>query len=148
MDVQKEISRIRDEIKIRAKRMAWLRSHKAQLEQLPEGKLFSGYAFDFDNLSHADTIKVIRTLGGKWTKTPTAGVEVGRIDYQTQIDGVQVRCWAGHPPPSCRVVEVEEIVPAVPARVIKVKKMICTGAAEPVAVAIARSNAPLNGGSK
>lgn len=120
-----------------------------KLEQLP-GATICGSYIDFDRLEHADVIKVIRTFGGKWKKSLN-GTE--RVDYERKLDcGITLRCWNGKPPPSCRVVEIEEEVPeqvipakpAEPERIIpahkrKVRKMICTDHPEPVAVAIAQA---------
>ncbi len=144
-NTEKQIQRLRDEIKQRVDQIRWLRAHAAQINQLPAEsiKVASwGRKIDLDNLEHKDVIAVIRALGGKWKKTATIGVE-GRIDYQSEIDGMEVRCWAGKPPPSCRLVEIEVDVPekVIPAHKEKVTRMICTGD-EPVMVAMSRVATP------
>ncbi len=80
-------------------------------------------------MPHKEIVQAVRAIGGKWQKSlNTSYGESPKIDYVTELDGVQVRCWAGEPPPSCRIVEVEEHVPAqvIPAKVVKVRKMVCT----------------------
>ncbi len=125
MNVQAEIDRLKQDIKDRAKKIKWLLKNQPKLEQLPEGQFVGSTLMDFDNLPHADVVKVVRVLGGKWTKTP--GAATGTIDYASEFDGLRVRCWKGEAPPSCRIIEVEEHVPAVtiPATTRMVKKMVC-----------------------
>lgn len=138
MKVDTEIETIQKHIKDLRNRIKWLRSRRKILETLPAAGVFSNQV-DFDCLPHKEVIKVIRALGGKWKKEPNSADKT-RIDYIQEIDGVTVRCWKGEPPPSCRLVEVEEQVPelVIPAHTKKVLKMICTGE-EPVAVAISRA---------
>lgn len=125
MNVTAEIERIGAEIKTRVERIKWLKKHRSKLDNLPHVSPSSpSGAIDFDRLSHADVVKVIKTLGGKWKKRPSAD---NTIDYEAVIGGVPIRCYQGQPPPSCKIIEVEEFVPEVviPASVRKVKKMIC-----------------------
>lgn len=145
MNVKDEIATLNFQIKTLRDRKKFLQDYRHTLKKLPEAH-FCGNTLDFDRLPHKEVIRVIRTLGGKWKKSETlGGSEVaGRIDYQTSIGPQPVRCWAGEPPPTCRLVEVEEEVPAqvIPAHTRKVRKLICTGKAEPLIVALARANAP------
>jgi hypothetical protein len=126
MKVETEVDRLRAEIKARVEKIKWLRSNRAKLEALPKGS-FCGDKLDFDNLPHAEVVKVIRALGGKWKKTPTHASD-NRIDYSAELGPMQVRCYSGEPPPSCRIIEVEELVPerVIPASVRKVRKMVCS----------------------
>jgi hypothetical protein len=130
MKVDDSINSLKSQIVALAKRIKWLNANRAKLEALPQWQMYGGMV-DFDNLPHKEVIAVVRALGGKWNKQKSS--EFGRIDYQTEIDGVTVRCWQGEPPPSCRIIEVEEHVPEVvipakviPASVRKVKKMVCS----------------------
>lgn len=139
--IDKEIQRLVNDMKAKARTIRWLRSRKAILERIevdPDSiQVYGESNLDFNNLSHQDVIKVVRAFGGKWKKVPHGN---DRVDYQQEIDGVRVRCYAGAPPPNCRIVEVEEVIPArvIPEQRIKVKKMICKGdGSEPVAEAIA-----------
>ncbi len=138
MKVDQEIKLCLRRMKEQAARIKWLRERKKVLEALPDGS-FCGEFVDFDYLEHQDIIKVVRNLGGKWSKKLNS-VHQGKIDYEQQIAGVTVRCYAGKPPPSCRLIDVEEDVPeqVIPAHKRIVKKMICTDA-EPVAVAVSRA---------
>lgn len=144
MNVDHEIKLLVTRVRDMGKQIRWLKKHRQELEPLPEGSICGG-RLDFDHLEHAEVIKVVRALGGRWVKkrndlSTANGVEA-RVDYDSKIDGVDVKCWAGKPPPSCRLVEIEEDVPEVviPAHKKKVFKMICTGQSEPVADAIARA---------
>lgn len=157
MNVDREVEGLKAELKRIGDRISWLRKHQKQLESLPAGT-FCSHGLDFDNLPHDQVIKVIRTLGGKWNKTKNEYAvapdrEKGQsIDYQTKVDGMDVRCYAGAPPPSCRIVEIEEVVPAhtipaVPERFVpettrKVRKMICTGD-DPLLVSMSQKLVPL-----
>lgn len=146
MNVDLEIKNLIEANKRNHEKIRWLRKHRAQLEPVPlQGQMYGDHNVDFNLLPHADVIKVIRAVGGKWKKTlNTSADKKPRIDYETEVDGYRIRCWAGEPPPTCRLVEVEEEIPeqVIPAHKIKKVKMVCTGQAEPVAVALARANNP------
>ena len=123
MTTQEQIDFVTEQIRKLGKRLRFLRAHKALMETLPaSGPCYEG--LDFDNLSHADVIKVIRGFGGKWKKEACGD---NRINYEAQIQGVRVRCWQGEPPPNCKVIEYEEIIPerVVPAQVVKKRKLVC-----------------------
>jgi hypothetical protein len=137
MNVDEQVSRLLSEIEDRQKKIKWLVEHRDKLQKtgVQLGSCV-GDILDFDNLTHKEVIGVVRALGGKWKKTPNFN-KAGRIDYQTEIDGMSVRCWAGEAPPSCKIVEVEELVPeqVIPAHVKKVRKMICSDNKEPLVTA-------------
>jgi len=142
MNVGEQIGQLIEEIRLRAKLVRWVRKHAQLLSALPDVNfVVFGNRLDFDNLSHADIIKVIRAFGGKWQKSESAG-GIDKVDYKGEFDGKMVRFWAGEPPPSCRIVEVEEDVPeqVIPAHKKKVRKLICTDHPEPVTVALAQAN--------
>jgi hypothetical protein len=104
----------------------WIKRHAAQLNRLAENgivpSLFYGN-FDFDQLSHEKVIHVIQEFPGRWVKTLNA--TGAHIDYTLNVDGRQLRCYMGEPPPSCRIIEVDEVVPAQPETIRKVKKLEC-----------------------
>lgn len=102
--------------------LAFIHKHHRQFDNLPDVAVYT-QSIDFNHLRHNQIIQVVSTFGGKWEKTPT-GIDE-RIDYQTKIDGVTIRCWAGEPPPSCKIVEEEIEVPAQPARKQIVRKLVC-----------------------
>lgn len=56
---------------------------------------------------------------GRWEKYPNADVT---INYVGEVDGVRVEIYNAAPPPSCRIEEVEEEVPA---HTRKVRKLVC-----------------------
>lgn len=122
------------------KKMAWMEKHRDLLEATEKWDSFSDDHIDFEELSHKEVISVIRTLGGKWEKNPEGN---DRITYRNDKneDGLVIRCYKGEPPPSCRVVEVEEHVPAVviPASVRKVRKIVCAPSLSAAIAAAAES---------
>jgi hypothetical protein len=78
---------------------------------------------DFNQLSREQALTVIGMLkAGEWTKSVNACMPE-LIDYNTEINGIKVRLWAAAPPDSCRVVEVEEEVPAT--KIVR-RKLICS----------------------
>lgn len=149
MNVEAQIEVCKTQIASLRKRIRWLKKRQKLLAKLPECSIY-GDQIDFDRLPHKEVIAVVRTLGGKWQKSlNTAAADKPSVDYRTEIDGVTVRCWAGEPPPTCRFVEVEEIIPeqiipaqVIPAKVKKVRKLVCTGQADPLVIATARVNDP------
>src|SRR5580692_5573396 len=141
MNIDKQNELIRQNIATESQKIAWLESRRDLLTTLPDGLVFGENRLDFDRLDHGKVIEVVKALGGEWKKKPTDGVDA-RIDYEAEIDGMTVRCWAGEPPPSCRIVEVDEEVPAEPATVRKVKKLVCKEPDPPESTAPAESVAP------
>lgn len=129
--VNQKIASLESEITEYMRLRRWLESHSDLFNQLPEsGSLpYQDKGIDFDYLPHEEVVRVIGLVGGTWKKE-VSSVD-NKIDYRTEFDGVKLRCWAGDPPPSCKLVEVEEIVPAQPATTRKVLKLICKEA-EPV----------------
>lgn len=125
MDIKAEIERLREECAERRAKMKWLIAQQDKLKDLPPCT-WAGEVLDFDNLKHAEVIKVVRALGGKWAKTPNSHT-AGAIDYNGELAGKRVRCWAGEAPPSCRLIEVEEHVPekVIPAHTVKKMVMKC-----------------------
>jgi hypothetical protein len=78
---------------------------------------------DFDRLTREQSLRVISTLAaGRWKKSVNDSLPE-TIDYETQIDGLRVRLWSAGPPDSCRVIEVEEIVPET--KIIR-RKLVCS----------------------
>lgn len=126
MNVQNEIDAINRQAKKLQDRVFWLESNRTTLEQLPEGAFFyssSGVDWlDFDNLSHEQVIEVIKTIGGKWDKELSSPDSGDRINYKGELNGQLVRCYAGGPPPNCKVVEWEEEIPA---QKIQRRKLVC-----------------------
>ncbi len=122
--VDRLIAYHRRQMEMERERVEFLESKRSVLEKLPAISTFIGPTIDFDRLEHKDTVKVIRGLGGKWKKTPGEGQT---IHYEATIDGKTYRIWNGAPPPSCKIIEVEEHVPEIiiPASVRKVRKLVC-----------------------
>ncbi len=140
MNVDEQVNILRKRVVDLRAQIKWLKNHGKKLAEV-NGQVIPIYdnQFDLDNLPHKEVVKLIRALGGKWKKSASA--TANRINYETMVDGMIVRCWAGEPPPSCKIVEVEELVPekVIPAHTRKVTKMICQGnGTDPLAMAIAQ----------
>ena len=119
---QKLIERLQAEISVTQLRIQQLQSIEG-LEALElEASTFCDF-LDFDNLPHAEVMKVMSTLkAGKWEKTPA---DNGTIHYTTKIGDLNVRCYSGEPPPNCKIVEYLEEVPAQPAKMVTKRKLVC-----------------------
>ena len=140
MNVQQEIDRAIETIKKTGKMIRFLREHQQLVDSLRcPVDIFNGRV-DFNYPTHSETIQIIKAFGGKWKKE--LNPIPGKINYESVVNGMSVRMWAGDPPPSCRIVEVEQYVPeqVIPASTIKVRKMVCQPALAAV-IAIARDNA-------
>ncbi len=125
---QADIERYYRYIKEQNQHMMWLRRNRQYLERLPDSLLDKtdhspGFRIDFNHLTHAETIQVIRAFGGKWDKK----YDEDKINYtrRDEVDGLIIRVWQGEPPPFCKIVEVEVEVPAQAATTKKVKKVVC-----------------------
>lgn len=140
MNVDNEVKRIGGEIRQRVEFIRWLRRNRQKLEAVPEGATFWNGRLDLNTPKHEETVKLIRAVGGKFKKEP--GCNPHSIDYTGELDGIPVKAWCGEPPPSCRIVEVEELVPEtlIPAHIVKRKKMVCSPEL-PAQIAIARDAA-------
>ena len=121
--VDTEIERLVGRIAALNQKVEWLRQHREKLAEVPKISIGWMDTIDFDNLTHSEVIQVIQALGGTWSKELNA--DKTKVDYTATIDGESVRCWAGEPPPSCRIVQVEEVIPAQPARTQMVSKLVC-----------------------
>jgi hypothetical protein len=100
--------------------LKWIQLHQKKFDELGLSPSVFNNQIDFDGLEHKEVIRVIRSFPGrKWSKTPT---DNGLVNYESVADGMKLRCWHGHPPPSCKI--VEELV-TVPARQEIVRRLVC-----------------------
>lgn len=111
-----------------AKEMRVLEGMAAILTRVPQHLLDKAHVYceqlDFNNLTRAEAVEVMQALGaGKWRKESNEAYPTC-IDYIAVIDGWTVRLWAAGPPESCRIIEVEELVPATTRTV---RKLVCSG---------------------
>lgn len=108
---------------------------EALISRIPEdlqwkAEIYSNTQIDINNLEHDEALLVMRALNaGRWERKES-GVG-GKLDYVAKIDGWTVRLWAAGPPDSCRVVEEEYEIPAVPASIGKRTRVICNKAETP-----------------
>jgi hypothetical protein len=122
--VKDKITTVQQELENALKIKSFLESLPSTiLETLPNGYMY-GDGIDFDNLSHNKVIEVVRLLGGRWDKTPS--VNDARINYSATINGIKFRCYSGEPPPNCKIVEEQVVVPATPERTVTRKRLVCT----------------------
>lgn len=99
------------------------------------GKVFYAYFYPHDAkiIAHVDTraaFAPIRALRhGKWEKTITRDNGEGCARYEGVSDGgVKLHIYVRELPPSCRIVETQELLPAEPAkpeRLVTVRKVKC-----------------------
>lgn len=125
----KKIDDLKVEIQLLQNRLEWLQINQSMFKDCPDAPIdVMDGRLDFNYLTHAQTMQVIKALGGKWDKE----VLETKINYtrEDEIDGKTIVCWQAEPPPSCRIVEVEEEVPAQPAGIRKVRKLECQPALE------------------
>lgn len=98
-----------------------------KLEKLSvQPSLFHAY-LDFDSLNHEQVIEVISAFGGRWTKSLYGS---DRIHYTRDepIGNLTLRCYAGAPPPNCRLVTETTEVPeqVIPAHLETTTKLVCS----------------------
>jgi len=89
-----------------------------------KAEIFSNSQIDVNHLEHEEALQVMKALNaGRWERKES-GVG-GKLDYIATIDGWTVRLWAAGPPDTCRVVEEEYEIPAIPASTGIRKRVIC-----------------------
>lgn len=129
------IAKLRREIDERNRQIGFLSAMREKFEgiELKTEPTFVCGSLDFDNLPHADVVKVVKAIGGKWDKRPAADTAKGaKVDYTRYVGEFEVRCWAGDPPPNCKVVEEVVVIPQqiIPEQRKVVKKLVCTPSVE------------------
>jgi hypothetical protein len=127
------ISRIDQQIRTKEKELFALHGLKARIR--PEGfevesaiVSCGGDTIDIDNPSRKDVEKILYFIhAGKWNKTTT--VTKSTLLYITTEDfvpGYKLRLWNAEIPSTCRLVEEEIEVAAVPAHKETVRRIVCT----------------------
>lgn len=127
MKIESLIKEMSEKITLYQSRLEWLQKHRETLEVIKtqtDAVFYSG-GFDFDSLPHDEIVKVIKVIGGTWKKEPCGH---DKINYIGMLDGVTVRCWAGEPPPSCKIISEEVLIPA--QKVIR-QRLVCKEDYEP-----------------
>ena len=87
----------------------WLNDNQSWIDELGIIPAFLGLFTIFRKPTHQQTILIIRSLRGKWEK------DYGDtyIDYnQSFDDGRHIHIANSEPPQSCKLVPIEEVVPA------------------------------------
>lgn len=94
-------------------KLEWLIKHQAVLEPMGLTTIMPlDSTMDIDNPTREQVVAIIQALPGEWKKELN-GSNPTKIDYSARIGGQTVRLWCSPPPPSCKIVEREMIVPAV-----------------------------------
>lgn len=98
-----------------------------KLAELPFTEAGYDDRIDFDYLTHTNVIEVIKHFGGKWTKTLVEGDTTINYVRDERVEGLQIRCYCGAPPPNCRIIEEEVEIPeeVVSARTEKRRRLVC-----------------------
>lgn len=106
---------------------AFVLEHLATFDQLPDATCFGTY-IDFNSLPHDQVMEVVKAFPGRWKKEPDGN---GKIHYSitlrnsskvTELIEIVIRCYSGEPPPNCKVIYEDVLVPA---RTERRAKMIC-----------------------
>jgi len=128
MNTQEAIARIDRQIELLNVQRAVLVALAAKLQELNEEIHISicGDHIDFDNPTRAQAVKLMTHLAvGKWHKEEGPSQDTINYIHDGAGSGVKLRLYAAEPPPSCRIVEVEEIIPAQPEQIVKRRKLVC-----------------------
>lgn len=99
----------------------WVEQNSHRFENLPNAMIwgYSPVTIDFDRLSHSQVMQVVMAFGRPWQRNANSD----RIDYIHPVnDKLRIRCWAGEPPPNCRIEYTTEIIPA---RSVRRAKIVC-----------------------
>ncbi len=120
--IDEVISYHRADVKRRLAIVEFIEKHRSIFEEHLVAPTHYPQSVDIDNPSREDALALMKAFGGKWTKN----VNGVNVDYWQKIGDAIVRLWSTPPPPSCRVVEVEEIVPAKPEEKVIRKRLVCT----------------------
>lgn len=127
MSTQHEIERLEAGIVTSQRLIDWLRANHDKIDALGlKVSTVCGW-IDFDNPTREQALEVIKAFPGTWDKQQSSGStpQAPLLDYAKYDNGVRIRLYAAPPPPSCRLVEEEYEVPAVPARKEKRMKLVC-----------------------
>jgi len=118
------IQEIDDTIAVQQRKRAWIVEHAEVIDGLPKATMH-GCQIDFDRLKHDEIVRVMMAFKmGRWNKSVN-GASEDRVDYVATSDDMTIRCWSGEPPPHCKIVEVDEVVPAQPETTRSVRKLQC-----------------------
>ena len=104
-----------------------LAKFEEQLKQLPDARIdFNNYGIECRPKTREEAVLMLQIFGGRWTKELNEHYK-DKINYKQVINNPFDEDWTlevneAPPPASCRIEEVEELVPA---SVRKVRKMVC-----------------------
>jgi hypothetical protein len=127
------VQQIKDRINEYAAKMLLLEDLAAKLVDLDleYESITSGIDINWPANHEIVTTIMQRIAGGKWNKE-YSGSYINYINT-TYHPTLQIRIYGSPPPPSCKLVEYEEEVPAQPARKVKKVKIVCDEPSTPAA---------------
>ena len=100
--------------------------HLETFDSLPDAQL-CGDKIDFNHLKHDQVMEVIKAFPGRWKKEPNGETIHYSITLRNEsktagLYEIIIRCYAGQPPPNCKIV-YEDV--HVPAQTVRRAKMVC-----------------------
>jgi len=76
-------------------------------------------------ITHEETLSILKQFPGKWVKS----YDDDKVSYELEKaegEKLGLSVYEAEAPPSCRIEEVEEEVPAQPARKVIRRKLVCS----------------------
>lgn len=106
--------------------IAFLEEHKDKIARVGTVPNFWQDNCDFDALERPQLLIALKEFPGKWNKHPNYLDDGINYCLEGKVSDLNVRCYNGEPPPSCKIEETVEykIVPERVERVVK-RKIVC-----------------------
>lgn len=118
-NIQEEIKRLRAKLE-KLEELAYFAA-KYQLDAEPKATVYcDGIDINRPTREEAKAIRAKLPKGLKWRKELCG--DQSTLNYSTVVEGVTIRLWSTPPPPSCKIV-YEEIL--IPARTERIPKLVC-----------------------
>lgn len=114
-------------IEMYQRRLDLLNLFEAKLAEFPKplGISFGYKCIDFDGLDRETALELVSFLAlGKWDKELVGDTSINYIS-EAEFLGHKVRLYAVPPPDTCKLIEVDVEIPAVPARIERRFKLVC-----------------------
>jgi hypothetical protein len=130
--LQQEIEAITKHYQTTLDFLIWLGDRNVELSDTCRIDTHGLFTVDIEYPTREDVEKIISTLHvGKWVKEKMGETSLNYISEQPILGNKKLRLWVAQPPNTCQIIEVDTVIPAVPAqpeRVEKRKVMICNPA--------------------
>lgn len=109
-----------------AKQIEYIRQHADKINAVGVKPSIFGTGIDFDNVPRSKVGQLLQAFGGKWDKKLNSH-EKTKLDYVQDVGGITVRLWKADPPPTCKLVAKQVVIPAVPERIETKYELVCDG---------------------